>query len=222
MCQTLKANHNTNFKKAGLSYYGHCREDILAHVPIRSKRVLSVGCGSGLTESKLVKNGVEVFGIELNKSAAKAAEKRGLKIINCDVLKADLGIIGGSFDCIIYADVLEHLVDPMAVLMYHIKFLKSDGIIIVSVPNFRHFSVLYQLFFKGHIEYCDAGILDRTHLRITTRKMVEKWFIDNQIKLVSYDGILGPKRKLVSFLTFGLLKDFLFKQVVLVGQKNGK
>jgi 16S rRNA A1518/A1519 N6-dimethyltransferase RsmA/KsgA/DIM1 with predicted DNA glycosylase/AP lyase activity len=53
-------------------YYGHFRGSILEHVPTEARRVLSVGCGEGVTEAELVKRGAEVVGIELNNEAAVA------------------------------------------------------------------------------------------------------------------------------------------------------
>ena len=39
--------------------------------------------------------------------------------------------------------------------------IKSDGIIIISIPNIRNFSILKKLFFKGRWDYEESGILDR-------------------------------------------------------------
>ena len=40
-----------------------------------------------------------------------------------------------KYDFIIFADVLEHLVEPWVVLKNVSKFLKPKGSIIVSIPN---------------------------------------------------------------------------------------
>lgn len=201
-------------------YYSHCREDILECVPADAVSVLSVGCGAGVTESELVSRGIKVVGIELNPDAAEAARQGGLTVLNGDALSVDLSGNEDLFDCLIYADVLEHLIDPVAVLQQHLKFLKDDGVVIISVPNFRHFSVFKQLFVSGCINYVDSGILDRTHIRLTTRKMVLSWFELMGLKSQKCNFLLGPKRKVFSFFTAGILKDFLAKQVVLVGKKS--
>jgi hypothetical protein len=66
------------------------------------------------------------------------------------------------------SDVLEHLVDPEAVLGHLVRYLAHDGAVIASIPNVRHESVALPLLVDGLWSYADAGILDRTHLRFFT------------------------------------------------------
>ncbi len=202
-------------------YYESLRKDAIATVPSTAKRVLSVGCAAGKTEEVLIKKGIEVVGVELNPKAAKLARERGLTILEGDASKVDVGIAGDLYDCIIYADILEHLPDPLSVLKRHIKSLKPGGIVYVSIPNFRHYSVLWQLFILGHIRYKDAGILDRTHLRITTRKMVLDWFDQLSLRLCSCTYVIQRRRdKLISALLLRLAREFIASQVWLVGRKG--
>lgn len=132
-----------------------------------------------------------------------------------------MSVAGELYDCIIYGDVLEHIPDPLSVLQRHVASLKKNGTVIVSVPNFRHYSVLRQLFVHGHVRYADAGILDRTHLRITTRKMVLEWFELAGLILTFLKYILPRRRyKLISAASLGLLREFLATQILAVGRKD--
>jgi len=203
------------------TYFEHFRRDALAVVPPDAKCVLSVGCAGGITEAELVKQGVRVVGVELNPKAAAIARQRGLTILEGDASVIDISQVSDSFDCLIYADILEHLIDPVSLLKRHIKSLKPGGIVYVSIPNFRHYSVLWQLFILGHIRYKDAGILDRAHLRITTRKMVLDWFDQLSLRLCSCTYIIHRRRnKLMSALLLGLAREFIASQVSLVGRKG--
>ncbi len=202
-------------------YFEQFRRDVVAAVPSTAKCVLSVGCATGRTEAELVKRGIKVVGVEINHKAATIARQRGLTILEGDVSVVDISQVGKSFDCLIYADILEHLPDPVSVLKRHIKSLKPGGIVYVSIPNFRHYSVLWQLFILGHIRYKDAGILDRTHLRITTRKMVLDWFDQLSLRLCSCTYIIYRRRdKLISALLLRLALEFMASQVCLVGRKG--
>ena len=208
-------NKNNDF-----SYYENMRKDILTHIPKDVKCLLSVGCGSGVTEAELVKRNIKVVGIEINPEAAEMARKQGLIVLEGDALEIDIGQSDDSFDCLIYADVLEHLPDPVAVLRRHVEYLKNNGTVIVSVPNFRHYSVLWQLFIRCHIKYVDGGILDRTHLRITTRKMVLEWFDQVGLQISDCRHIIwGRRYKLISACLFGLAKEFISSQIICVGRK---
>ena len=202
-------------------YFEQFRRDVVAAVPSTAKCVLSVGCATGRTEAELVKRGIKVIGVEINHKAATIARQRGLTILEGDASVVDISQVGKSFDCLIYADILEHLPDPVSVLKRHIKSLKPGGIVYVSIPNFRHHSVLWQLFILGHIRYKDAGILDRTHLRITTRKMVLDWFDQLSLRLCSCTYIIYRRRdKLISALLLRLAQEFIASQVCLVGRKG--
>jgi 2-polyprenyl-3-methyl-5-hydroxy-6-metoxy-1,4-benzoquinol methylase len=70
---------------------------------------------------------------------------------------------------VIFADVLEHLVDPSAAIRRCLPYLAPDGRVIVSVPNMRFYLVLLRLAFDRW-SYADAGIRDWTHLRLFTRR----------------------------------------------------
>ena len=51
------------------------------------------------------------------------------------------------FDVIILADVLEHLINPKEVLEKVANYLNKGGEILISIPNFRHKSAIYKVFF---------------------------------------------------------------------------
>ena len=72
----------------------------------------------------------------------------------------------GRFDCIVAADVLEHLIEPWAVLDAAVETLEPGGSVVVSLPNVRHWSVLRALLVDGTWPKADeGGIFDSTHLR---------------------------------------------------------
>jgi len=204
------------------SYFTHLRTDVLAMVPESARSFLSVGCGSGRTEAELVKRGATVVGIEIDHNASDEARANGLEMIEGDAVAIADALRERRFDCLIYADILEHLADPVAMVREHLHSLDPGGCVIVSIPNFRHIEVLRQLFVFGHIRYADSGILDRTHLRITTRKLVQEWFGELGLTCERVDYQLWRKRDRVwAGLSLGLLREFVSAQVVLRGVKAG-
>jgi 2-polyprenyl-3-methyl-5-hydroxy-6-metoxy-1,4-benzoquinol methylase len=68
-----------------------------------------------------------------------------------------------SFDCIVFADILEHLSDPEEILGRSTEFLREGGSLWVSVPNIGHNSIVIELL-DDRFEYRDLGLLDRTHI----------------------------------------------------------
>lgn len=204
------------------NYFVHLRNDVLAMIPPSARTFLSVGCGTGRTEAELIKQGFHVTGIELDPVAAAAARENGLDMLQGDVNEISTQLADRNFDCLLYADVLEHIVDPVPILREHVARLVPGGCAIISVPNFRHHTVLRQLFLHGHIRYTDAGIFDTTHVRITTRRLIQEWFTHVGLTTDAIDYRLWRTRETAcNAITLGLLKEFLAFQVILRGIKPG-
>ena len=79
----------------------------------------------------------------------------------------------GGFDYIIYADVLEHLCNPQAVLAKMRKFLKPDGAVLLSVPNIAHGDIIMNLL-CDQFNYTPLGLLDNTHIHFFTYKSLRE------------------------------------------------
>ncbi|RMG74083.1 MAG: methyltransferase domain-containing protein, partial [Nitrospirae bacterium] len=100
----------------------------------------------------------------------------------------------GYFDCIILADILEHLREPGLTLKKLKGYLSQDGVIVASIPNVRYFEVLNMLA-EGFWTYTEAGILDRTHLRFFTRREIEKMFTEAGLEITGINYNLDPRYK---------------------------
>lgn len=57
--------------------------------------------------------------------------------------------------------------DPEETIKYCKDYLREEGVIIASVPNVMHISVMEQLM-RGDFTYMEAGLLDRTHIHFFT------------------------------------------------------
>ena len=133
--------------------------------------VLDVDCGNSATsqELKTIGIGCQVTGIELVESAALIAGQV-LDTVYCgDIETIELQDSEECFDRILMGDVIEHLIDPWAVLTKLDRYLTDEGCIIASIPNIRNWTVLRNLVFLGEWKYTSMGILDQSHLRFFTR-----------------------------------------------------
>lgn len=201
-------------------YFQWVRTEAMQAIPESATRILSVGCGAGATEAELLSSGKEVVGIELDAGAAKVARGRGIHVIEHSAELPIPQLTGQTFDCLLFLDILEHMQDPEQVIRNFTSLLSSDGVIIISVPNFRHYSVALALFVKGDFPYALAGIFDRTHIRITSRKRVEHWVRDAGFSVTKTDYVMHRRReRLVSTLSCGLLREFLATQILVVGAR---
>lgn len=161
------------------AYYDNLNAGVLEAIPTGAGMVLEIGCGAGRLgmEYKKLNPGCRYYGVEINSQAAAIAGTRLDMALCGSVEDLDLGFLAGQLDCIVYADVLEHLVDPWAVLKAHRALLKEGGQIVACIPNIQHWSVLRALL-AGHWTYQDNGLMDRTHLRFFTLASIERMVVE--------------------------------------------
>ena len=95
--------------------------------------------------------------------------------------------ITGSFDYIVFADVLEHLRNPDKALAKALKFLKDDGYIITSIPNIGHNAVIMDLR-NGKFNYTETGLLDNTHIHFMTRQSISEIFLNNNLYCIAEEN----------------------------------
>lgn len=91
------------------------------------------------------------------------------------------------FDYVIFADVLEHLLDPEAALRLAAQLLKKDGSIIISVPNIGYNGLVIDLL-QDNFSYRDYGILDKTHLKFFTFNSLKKFVADAGLTIVKQNN----------------------------------
>ncbi len=132
------------------------------------RSALDVGAADGYLAERLTAQGWQVTALEADPAQAARAQGRCARVVVADLEDATVEP-EGSFDAIVFGDVLEHLSDPAAVLARMTRALAPGGLVVVSVPNVAHLWVRLNLLL-GRWEYQDRGILDRTHLRFFTRR----------------------------------------------------
>ncbi len=187
--------------------------------------MLDVGCGAGRLGALLKSRGIpEVHGIEQDSVAAEKARGRLDSVVQGDVERLQLTFPEGYFDCIIYADVLEHLRDPLNVLHRHKRCIADGGWVVLSVPNVRFVGVLCPLILRGEWTYQPAGVLDTGHLRFFTRRSIES-LIDSAGYTVVRTMYKVPRSRRYAVpdrFTAGVLREFLSVQLLVQARNIGE
>jgi 2-polyprenyl-3-methyl-5-hydroxy-6-metoxy-1,4-benzoquinol methylase len=149
-------------------YYEGDRPDLRALVPRTARRILDVGCGTGSLGAALkTELGAWVAGVEVFPQAAEIAAGRLDELIVADL--DTVSDLPDNLDAAIFGDVLEHLRDPARLLSVVRRHLAPQGVIICSIPNVKHWTVLAPLLIQDRWHYEDQGLLDRTHIHFFTR-----------------------------------------------------
>ncbi|MCX7857417.1 MAG: class I SAM-dependent methyltransferase [Deltaproteobacteria bacterium] len=203
-------------------YYFTPRLDMIDMIPKTVEKVLDVGCGGGCTglALKQTKN-IQVVGIEIRHDIAEFAKKSYDLVLVGDVERIDLPFPPKYFDCIIYGDILEHLIDPWSLLKRHNAYLKTGGIILVSIPNVRYYKVLKKLIFVGRWDYVMEGILDIGHLRFFTLSNAKEMIEEAGYRILEVRKKFSKAQwlKLLNFCFMGTLSEFLAKQYIILAEK---
>jgi SAM-dependent methyltransferase len=120
-------------------WWWRAREDYLVRIlreelPCRTgNTILDVGCGGGLFFKRLSEFG-EVDGVETDTSMKTGREEIDGRIHwgMLDTYRTDK-----RYDVILFLDVLEHVNNPEDLLQGGVRLLKTNGIVVATVPAFR-------------------------------------------------------------------------------------
>jgi O-antigen biosynthesis protein len=153
-----------------LEHRGGTSHALLVELVGSNKRVLDVGCDTGYLGEALDALGNQTVGFESNVATAEAARAKIARVEVGDVETTDLvELFGrGSFDVVVFGDILEHLREPLPVLRQARPLLAPGGSVLISTPNVAHGDVRLALL-DGRFRYTKVGILDDTHTRFFTR-----------------------------------------------------
>lgn len=111
--------------------------------------------------------------MELDPGFAAAARERLDAVVEGDVEAVLAGrdpALAAPFDCVVAADILEHLRDPWTALGRAAARLEPGGRAVVSLPNVRFFETFFELGVRGRWPRRESGIFDRDHLRWFARR----------------------------------------------------
>ncbi len=207
----------------GPGYYENTRADLIPMIEASRRRVLDVGCGAGRLGAalKALVPGREVHGVELVEEAARKARQLLDSVLIGDIQTMTLPFAPESFDCVVFADVLEHLVDPGAVLRKVRPLVRPDGIIVCSIPNMRHYTVLVRLITRGW-QYDEYGLFDRTHLRFYSLRTMKELLTANGWEIVSITPriVASRKARLLNALAAGRLEEFVSLGYILCARRT--
>ncbi|MBZ9795688.1 class I SAM-dependent methyltransferase [Mesorhizobium sp. ES1-4] len=152
----------------------------------KDKDVLEIGAGPGSIARPLVeKNGCRVTALEADPKCLPILRKFCVDVIHGDLNQPDWdkAFSGRSFDVIVIADVLEHLIDPWQTLRIARKLLRPNGTVVSSIPNASHAAMIASIL-NNDVDYRDWGLLDRTHVRFFGAKNIQNLFRQADLKIV--------------------------------------
>jgi 2-polyprenyl-3-methyl-5-hydroxy-6-metoxy-1,4-benzoquinol methylase len=154
-------------------YQQGARTEMLDLLPGAVQRLLDVGGGEGhFARTFIERRGGEAWLVEPSDAADRALPSPKLRVLKGRLEDADPQQTG-LFDAVTFLDVLEHMAEPITALRAARRFLRPGGVLLVSVPNVGHWSVVRDLA-RGRFDYLPVGILCGTHLRFFTAASLDE------------------------------------------------
>lgn len=124
--------------------------------------LLDVGCSFGFFINMARQIGYSVIGVEISEPAANyARNKLGLNVFWGTLEEASLE--DESVDVVTLIDVLEHIPEPMTTLREIRRVLRSGGLLVIRVPNFK-FHWLKTLLLRALKRRNFIGLDSRNHV----------------------------------------------------------
>lgn len=157
-------------------------------------RVLDLGCSDGRFSELLRARGFEVTGVDVEK--LDGVGDRVDSFVEADLDQGIPAEVGGDFDMVLAADVLEHVRKPEVLLTSARQHLRPGGSVIVSVPNFANWYPRIRVGL-GLFDYDRRGLLDNGHLRFFTRRSFINLVHRNGLTVRRTEAV-GPPSEVVS------------------------
>lgn len=171
------------------------RPEVVARLPEGAASILDVGCGSGgLGAARTGRPAWRLTGVERDPSRTARARERGgyERVLEGDLLQVlpVLAAEGSRFDAVVFADVLEHLDDPIAALSAGRSLAAAGGLLLAVVPNVGHLSLVRDLLLGRH-DPVPAGLCDAGHLRWFTKTSLAEAIEEAGWEGVAIEGAPG-------------------------------
>lgn len=170
------------------------RPELTRRLPRGKVRILDVGCGAGggVGSARERNPGWNLTGIERDPALVLRARGRCDRVIEGDLTQVlpRLAGEGERFDVLVFADVLEHVEDPISVLKRGRDLAAPGARLLASVPNVGHLSIVRDLV-AGRFDPVPAGLCDVGHLRWFTRSGLREALEESGWRVESIEGEPG-------------------------------
>lgn len=173
---------------------------ILKQIISPTSAVLDLGCNTGYLGEQ-VGEGLWT-GVERDPNTRPVLEKIPVynRVITGDLEHFNFSQFAKeSFDVVLMADILEHLINPEHVLREILSVIKPGGKVVISLPNVANWQIRLSLMF-GFFTYKDVGILDRTHVHLYEKHSARRLVESNGLRI---------RRMIFTSTFFGIVIRFL-------------
>jgi len=127
----------------------------------KTRSILDVGCAEGSLLKSIDDDfsNIDKYGVEKNAVFSDFAEKYSHSQVFDDISDLSQGLVVDRFDIVTINHVLEHVVDPLALLKELVEKIPEGGFLVVSVPDVERYKNLESLH-VGHVQHFSLASLE--------------------------------------------------------------
>jgi SAM-dependent methyltransferase len=208
----------TRLRRAEFSkdYYESVLPKMISLIPEGTRSVLSVGSGSGATESYLATKGYRVTSVPLDPVISSLMKNGTVEILDADFNEAFEDLRGRRFDCVLLSNVLHLAQNPVELLRKLSVLVKDDAVTISLVPNLARIRRRPPMLASGarltaSITYEQSGV------QFTSPRIVRSWYRHAGLKV---EEIVDVPSLGFAGLPLRAIRRFVARELIVVAKSN--
>lgn len=183
---------------------------------IKGKRILDVGCETGILGGLLKEKDNYVIGVDIAPRSIEMANKVLDKALVLDVENQEFPFPKNYFDTIIISEVIPGMFLPEKLLSKLKELLKEQGSLVITATNFLVFTNRIKMLL-GKFEYQTTGLFDRGVIHFFTYNSLKKLLKETGFKIVQENHVIHPRiPQWLQWLARRFPNLFIFQTVVKV------
>lgn len=199
--------------------YERCCEEVYSSIPPETRSVLSVGCGSGAIERRLVERGLRVVAVPLDPIVCVSAAAGGVEMVFGDFSTVKEKLKDEQFDCLLCLNVLHLARDPAKVLSVFRDVLATQSVVIIQTPNMRCAPAILKRIRYAQ-RYHGFGNYELTGAHYSSVRKVRAWCCDAGLRIDRIAGILHRRASFLRGLSAGGIGLTMSPSIVSVARKT--
>jgi 2-polyprenyl-6-hydroxyphenyl methylase/3-demethylubiquinone-9 3-methyltransferase len=186
------------------------------------RALLDIGCARGAVAAALSTRFEEVHGVDENDEMLAEAAGRGLQTRRVDLNAEPLPYEEATFDAALCLEVIEHVVDPRALVREIARVLRPGGSLYLSTPNIRFVGYLRQLILGGRFPLTsdDPVGFHGGHIHFFTFDDVARLLREASFDRIEHHGLAGGRAKLLArYVPRAIAREFLSVGIFTVARR---
>ena len=214
-------NTETKLRRGTYSkdYYEPFNEKVISIIPPETRSVLSIGCGSGATESRLAESGLRVVAVPLDPViCSSTAAHGGVEMVFGDFRTAREKLKGEQFDCLLFLNVLHLARDPVEILSLFRDTLSVKAVVVIQTPNMLSVPAIWRRF-RHPSGYRHLGNFELTGAHFSSIKKVRTWCRASGLRVDRIVGLLHDRADFVRHFPAGFIELSMSPNFIVLARK---